>query len=169
VETVKLKHNETWNSDFIKHTVIKNVRSLKELIVNSTTPIIIVSDGGVHNYDGTFGQVISDRVRQLVHNKGKLYTVDFFESSFRSVIYAMSAGLHTLEAICQEIGEISGNRRCIKLFSDNNRVIQRMHNRRRNKRTVNQHRDSDVDLEIQLLHEIKKWKKIIYSIHITCP
>jgi hypothetical protein len=34
-------------------------------------------------------------------------------------------------------------------------VCQRTTNRRKLRRTVNQHRDSDVDLELQLLHEIK--------------
>jgi uncharacterized radical SAM superfamily protein len=38
-----------------------------------------------------------------------------------------------------------------------------VNNRLRNKRTTNQHRDSDVDLELQLMHEIQN----LLSIDIT--
>jgi hypothetical protein len=38
------------------------------------------------------------------------------------------------------------------------RVVQKVDNRLRNKLTINQHRESDVDLELQLLHEIDKWE-----------
>jgi ribonuclease HI len=70
----------------------------------------------------------------------------------------MLAGILTLETICIELGDINIFQRNITLLSDNKRVIQRIQHRRRNKRTVNQHRDSDVDLELQLLHEIEKWE-----------
>jgi hypothetical protein len=101
-DDVKMKHKKKRDNQFIKNTFIKDMQRLEDLLFNSETPIIIVSDGGVHNYEGTFGLTISDGVRLFANNKGKLYSVDFFESSFRSEIYAMLAGLLTLEAICKE-------------------------------------------------------------------
>jgi SepF-like predicted cell division protein (DUF552 family) len=41
---------------------------------------------------------------------------------------------------------------------DNKRVVQNITNRLRNKRTINQHRDSDVDLELQVVPKIGKWE-----------
>jgi hypothetical protein len=156
---LKMKTKVKWTNHFTDNTIIKDVQKTKDLLTSTTSPIIIVSDGGVHNYEGTFGVVISDGIYPIVHNNGKLYSVDFFESSFRSELYAMLAGLLTLEALCNEFGAICNTQRHIRLFSDNKRVVQRISNRRRNKRTINQHRDSDVDLELQLLHEILKWEE----------
>jgi hypothetical protein len=34
-----------------------------------------------------------------------------------------------------------------------------VNSRLQNKRTINQHRDSDVDLELQVIQEIKKWQE----------
>jgi hypothetical protein len=46
-------------------------------------------------------------------------------------------------------------------------VVQRIKNRRNNKRTVYQHRDSDVDLELQLFHEIEKWESKHMTVSIS--
>jgi hypothetical protein len=138
--------------------VIHDIQKVKTFLFDSAKSIIIVSDRGVHNYEDTFGLVLSDGANPIVKNNGKLYSVDFFESLFRSELYAMLACLLMLEAICKEYGDLKGNQRTIHLYSDNKRVVQRLYNRRKSQRTDNQHRDSDVDLEFQLLHEIKKWE-----------
>jgi hypothetical protein len=77
-DNIRMIHRDKWNNDFIKNTVIKDMQRTKDLLNNPETPIIIVSDGGVYNYEGTFGLVISDGARPIVQNKGKLYSVDFF-------------------------------------------------------------------------------------------
>jgi hypothetical protein len=59
-------------------------------------PIYIISDGGVFNYEGTFGVIISDGSLPIASNNGKLYSVDFVESSFRSEMYSMLAGILSL-------------------------------------------------------------------------
>jgi hypothetical protein len=53
--------------------------------------IYIASDGGVHNYEGTFGVVLSDGISSFAQNSGKFYSVDFCASSYRSELYAMLA------------------------------------------------------------------------------
>jgi hypothetical protein len=40
--------------------------------------------------------------------------------------------------------------------SDNKALVRKINDRLINKRTTNQHRDSDVELELQLMHEINK-------------
>jgi hypothetical protein len=126
-----MKHKTKWNNPFVKNTLLHDMQNIKALLLDLEKPITIVSDGGVHNYQGTFGLVISEGVRPLVKNKGKLYNVDFFESSFRSEIYAMLVALLTLEGICKDFGDIKDAQRTIHLYSDNKRVVQRIHNRRR--------------------------------------
>jgi ribonuclease HI len=127
--------------------------------------IYIVSDGGVYNYEGTYGVVISDGTNPLIKNYGKLYSVDFCESSYRSELYAMLAGIITLQAVSKEYGEISGDNTTVHLVTDNKALVRKINNRLKNKRTTNQHRDSDVDLELQLMHEIYQLQS--NNLHIT--
>jgi hypothetical protein len=41
------------------------------------------------------------------------------------------------------------------MVSDCKTLVHKINNRLKNRRTTNQHRDSDVDLELQLLHELQ--------------
>jgi hypothetical protein len=113
--------------------------------------IYIVSDGGVYNYEVTYGVVISDGNNPLMKNYGKLYSLDFCESSYRSESYAMLAGIITLQAVSKEYGELSGDNIAVHLVSDNKLLVRKINNRLKNKRTTNQHRDSDVDLRTREL------------------
>jgi hypothetical protein len=65
----------------------------------------------------------------------------------------MLAGALTLQAISKEYGELSGDNTTVHLVSDNKALVPKTNNRLKNKRTTKQHRDSDVILEIQLMHE----------------
>jgi hypothetical protein len=112
-----MKNKAKWNNHFIENTVITDVQQLKELLKNPETPIIIVSDGGVINYEGTFGLVISNGTNPIAKNNGKLYSVDFFESSFRSKLYALLAGLITFESIGFEYGDLLADQRAIQSSS----------------------------------------------------
>jgi hypothetical protein len=66
----------------------------------------------------------------------------------------MLAGIITLQAVSKEYGALSGNNIAVHLVLDNKALVRKINNRLHNKRTTNQHRDSDVDLELQLMHEI---------------
>jgi ribonuclease HI len=145
-----------WTDPFLDHTIIADTQKTIELMSKMDSNIYIVSDGGVYNYDGTFGVVISDGTNPLIKNHGKLYSLDFCESSYRSELYAMLAGVLTLQAVSNEYGELSGNHVKVHLLSDNKALVRKISNRLKNRRTTNQHRDSDVDLELQLMHEILK-------------
>jgi ribonuclease HI len=127
------------------------------MLSNEEGTTYIVSDGGVYNYEGTYGLVISNGDTIVAQNNGKMYSVDFYESSYRSELYAMLAGLLTFKAINDEYGMHQEKIKNIQLISDNNkRLVQKVCKRMINKRTINQHCDSDVDIELQSLHKINK-------------
>jgi hypothetical protein len=117
-----------------------------DLMTKAESNVYIISDGGVYNYEGTFGVVVSDASNPLVKNYGKMYSLDFDESSYRSELYAMLAGVLTLQATSDEYGELSGDNITVHLISNNKALVRKINNRLKNKRKTNQHRDSDVDL-----------------------
>jgi hypothetical protein len=47
----------------------------------------------------------------------------------------------------------------INIYCDNKSLINRINNRRNIHMTVNQHRDAEADLELQVLHEIEQLEK----------
>jgi hypothetical protein len=75
-------NKQDWLSTIIQNCNILNEERARALINHPTDPIIISSDGGTHNYQGTLGLVISDGTTPLNINFGKLYSPVFYESSF---------------------------------------------------------------------------------------
>jgi hypothetical protein len=163
------KEDLHWTAPFLENTIITETQHTKDLMTQADSNIYIVSDGGVYNYEGTFGVVISDGSNPLVKNYGKMYSLDFCESSYRSELYAMLAGVLTLQAVSTEYGALSCNNITVHLITDNKALVRKINNRLRNKRTTNQHRDSDVDLELQLMHEISRLQsmKIIIKVALV--
>jgi hypothetical protein len=87
-------------------------------------------------------------------NHGKLYSPEFYESSYRSELFSVLAGMVTLCAIIGRGIKIK-QQSLINIYCDNKLIIKRIRERCTIRRTVNQHRDAEVDLELQVLHEIK--------------
>jgi ribonuclease HI len=100
--------------------------------------------------------VISDGNTPLANNNGKFYSVDFCESSFRSELYAMLAGILTFKSLCLHYKALPTATITIKMVSDCKTLVHKINNRLNDRRTTNQHRDSDVDLELQLLYELQQ-------------
>ena len=148
------KVGDDWIDPMIANMIIINEERVKIIAKDTVSKIHITSDGGVHNYEGTFGVIISDGSSPIVSTNGKLYIVDFFESSYRSEMYSMLAGIMTLNNINKHYNIDTTSTRKLYLHSDNKALIKKINNRRKVRRTVNQHCDSDVDLELQLLYEI---------------
>jgi hypothetical protein len=99
-ETIIIKGQPDWKNSFIGNTTILDNNKLKNFISQDEFTIFIASDGGVHNYEGTFGIAISDGTSLLATNNGKFYSVDFCESSYRSELYAMLSGVLTFKSLC---------------------------------------------------------------------
>jgi hypothetical protein len=102
---IQLKRSpEDWQDSFTANTIINDASKIREMLLNEEGTIYIVSDGGVYNYEATYGLVISNGDTIVAQNNGKMYSVDFYESSYRSELYAMLAGLLTFKAINDEYG-----------------------------------------------------------------
>jgi uncharacterized protein YecA (UPF0149 family) len=78
---------QNWQLTTLKNCSILHEDQLKNLIQDSSKPILITSDGGIHDYQGTFAVVLSEEDEPLLQNHGKLYSQTFYETSFRSVAY----------------------------------------------------------------------------------
>lgn len=153
-----------WSDPIISNLDIVNEDKLVLLAKDNSKPISIISDGGVYNYEGTYGLVTSDGQAPIASNNGKLYSVDFFETSFRSEMYSMLAGIISLVHINKQYNIESAEPRYLHLYSDNKTLIKKLNKREKVRRTVIQHRDSDVDLELQLLHELRQLEDSNYII-----
>ena len=142
---------------------MKNYDSLDEEYLKEALhgdQIIIVSYGGVHEYQGNFGGVISNGTEHVATNYGKIYSVEFMASPYRSELYSMLAGIMTLKYITQN--DISNKE--IILYSDCKALVKKVQYQSKWEMTVNQHRGPDADLEIQLLYEIKQLLKKMNTI-----
>jgi hypothetical protein len=62
----------------------------------------IISDGGIFNYRDTSGIVVSDGKRILAENNGQMYSFEFYQSSYKSKLYSLLAGLITYKVIVKE-------------------------------------------------------------------
>jgi hypothetical protein len=155
-----------WTKCFIENTHITNDQKLKTLLSNEEVTIYIASDGGVYNYEGTFGVILSDGASPFAQNHGKFYSVDFCESSYRSELFAMLSGILSFKSLF-DISEYSNRIQItLKLASDSRTLVNKINNRLKNRRTTNQHRDSDVDLELQLVYELEQLRSINIQISI---
>jgi predicted membrane-bound spermidine synthase len=82
----KILHNIQWDGN--------------EAIINLYTSdrhIYITRNRGAHDFQGTFGVIISDGATPAITNHGKLYSPPFYESSYRSVAHGIRAGLTMLK------------------------------------------------------------------------
>jgi hypothetical protein len=143
-----------WNSVIMAQANLIDEEAFKRLC-ESEQDIYVTSDGGVHEGQGTFGVVVSDKAHPLIVNYGKLYSMDLYESSYRSEAYGMLAGLRTLQNFLTMHYISLPKRKTISIFCDIKSLVKRINECRRTRITVNQHCYADVDLELQILDEIK--------------
>jgi ribonuclease HI len=165
-KNIIMKDLPNWKDYFLKYTIITDKTRFQSLFSQETFTIIIASDGGVHNYEGTYGVVLSNGASQFATNHGKIYSVDFCESSYRLELYAMLAGILTFKSLHTLSGIDSSTKITVKIFSDNKELVKKVNNRLRNTRKTNQHRNSDVDLELKLMHEIQNLLLINITISV---
>jgi hypothetical protein len=80
----------------------------------------------VYDYKGTFGVVISDVDKPIAQNLGTLYSPECYETSHRSEIYAMLAGVVSLSALVDTLDTPMSNRKQIVFHSNNLPIIKRL-------------------------------------------
>jgi hypothetical protein len=143
-----------WQNIIVQHTELCDQELLQLVVEDATSDITIVSDGGVHNYHGNFGLVIAHKSTSLAVNYGQLYSIEFYESSYRSELYGVLSGLVTFHHLVTTLKLQLPAKKKLLLYCDNKSVVNKLTSRQELRRTVNQHRHPDVDIEMQVLHEI---------------
>jgi ribonuclease HI len=116
-------------------------------------------DGGVHDYNSNFGMVIAVTSKIVATNKGKIYSVAFHESSYRSEMLEVLATIVSLQYIIKKHKMEVANNKHLKFYCDNSSVIKLLDDRQDMRHTVNQHRYPDVDIELQILYELRQLHK----------
>jgi hypothetical protein len=140
----------------IRHLEVIDERALKKVLKEKEAIIHVITNGGVHKYRGTFGVVLYDGKSILVRNRGQIYSVDFHQSAYRSKLYAMLAGLGTFRHTMAELRSSITTSLKIRVHVDNMTVIKTIQHRCQHSRTINQHHDAEVDLELQIMEEIRR-------------
>jgi ribonuclease HI len=143
----------------IKYLDIPKLPNLQQSIEDNDTTIYIVSDGGVHKYEGNYGVVIAQGINILASTKGKIYSVEFHESSYRSELHGMLAGVVMLRHIIKEYSINWPKGKKVEIYCDNKAAVTTISLRLEARRTVNQHCKPDVDVEQQLVQELSDLRK----------
>lgn len=148
-----------WRRVILQHLQVLDMTSFYNDLHNDNITINIVSDGGVHQYHSNFGLVIASKSRIVAQNLGQIYSVEFHESSYRSELYGMLAAVVSFNHILEEYKITIPREKRINFFCDNKSVIKLINARRDCRRTINQHRYPDVDIEQQLMYELNALSK----------
>lgn len=114
---------EEWKNVMVENIVLLDNQKSIELISDNKEPILIFSDGGVSDYNGTFGIVIADGKIPLVTNKGKIYSVVFQQSPYRSELYSLLASIITFNEVFNETNIEHMSNKTIILHTDNKSII----------------------------------------------
>jgi ribonuclease HI len=151
----KIQSEQNWESIICQNLSLKQpLDDIKQRGQVANASFCIVTDGGTYEYNGTYGVIITHEETMIATNYGKLYSPEFYESSYRSEIYALLAGIVSFRYVIS--GENQIVERAVNIYCDNKSLIKRINNRRRSRMTVNQHRDAEVDVELQVLCEIEQ-------------
>jgi ribonuclease HI len=143
-----INNDYRWEENLHRNlTLRKNIDEIERSLLVERPKVCIITDGGAHEYSGTFGVVIMQQDEIIATNNGKLYSPEFYETSYRSELYAILAGLVSLRRIIGELSNIVKME--IEIYSDNKTVIKRISSRQQIKVTVNQHRAAEADIELQ--------------------
>jgi hypothetical protein len=97
----------------------------------------------------------------------QIYSIELYELSYRSELYGMLAGIVLLQYILSHHSIELPLEKQINFYCDNRSVVNKIKDRLQRRRTVNQHRHLDVDIELQIMHELQylKSKKCMIGIH----
>jgi hypothetical protein len=128
---------------------------------------LVVSDGGCKSPKGSYGMVLGTITKEQIATvtgivKGSPTTI----TSFRCEAYGMLASFVFLRHLCLYF-KIKGNNRCIQYHCDGYSLLQRIsanrYKRMRNKDLLK----DDLDLELQILAEIRRLETMGFRITIN--
>jgi hypothetical protein len=82
----------------------------------------IVTDGGTYEYNGTYGVIITHEETMIATNYRKLYSPEFYESSYWSEIYALLSGIVSFRYVMS--GDNQTVERVVNIYCDNKSLIK---------------------------------------------
>jgi hypothetical protein len=147
-----------WRHELLRNLLIDDMTMLQKALEEKAMTMNIVSDGGVHDYNGNFGMVKAVKSKIVATNKGKMYSIAFHESSYRSELFGVLARINKIHH--SETQVEGSEQQTTKLFCNNKSVVKLLNERRETRRTFNQHRHPDVDIEIQIIHELRQLEEM---------
>jgi hypothetical protein len=139
----------------LRHLEILDTLKMKQSLKNKKIDTYIVSDGGVHNYQSNFGLVIASQSQVVATNKGKIYSIEFHKSSYRSELYGVLAAAVSMPHIIDTHKITIRRQKELFFYCHSKSVVKTINSGLEIWRTVNQHRYPDVDIEQQLIYELK--------------
>jgi ribonuclease HI len=164
--TSPIQNVDKWQHTILKNLHIFNISNIRQSLEDADSAIYIASDGGVHNYQSNYGVVIAQGAQQLARAMGKIYSITFHESSYIAELYGLLAGTVIIQHIIQKYSIKLPISKKLDFYCDNKSAITIITERLKLRRTVNQHRGPELDIEQQLVFELKQLmnKKCIINI-----
>jgi hypothetical protein len=87
----------------------------------------VITAGGLDDNWGTFEVIISDGGKLvLAENMGQLYSIDFLQTSYRSELYGMVAGLVTFNQVVAPLRQEPPLPLILNLHTDNMQVLNKI-------------------------------------------
>lgn len=149
-----------WESDLLRHIEISNLTSLKASLESATETLQIASDGGLREDTGSYGVAMGTSTEDLDTNRGRAHGNEELLSSYRAEAYGLLSAILLLRHFVKfyKINPTDGN--TPRFFCDNLALAKILAKHFTNRMTVGEHYAPDVDLELQILAEIKQLKEV---------
>ena len=162
-----VQQTPAWSHDLLFNYTMDNVIKLQTNLQDPSNSLTMVSDGGLKNGQGTYGVVIADPTSILIQNNGIAHGHPDINSSFRAESYGMLCGSHTIKSIVTYHKlSITPNKK-LQIFSDNLGLITRINKHLYSKMELRDFGASDIDLELQILSEIRDLRLLGFQISIN--
>jgi hypothetical protein len=134
--------------------------------LQSESTITLASDGGFNRGKGSFGCILECEGTELMTVAGKAPGKEDLNSSFRCEAYGMLAGLCLLKHVQLYLEHVPHQNRKLAIFCDNLSLVRRLNHDRENPMVLGAYNSPDIDVELQLLFEMKDVTNRGYKIHM---
>jgi hypothetical protein len=126
---IQPQQESKWQQEILTNLIIEDETELRQKLEDPLSTVHIVSDGGVHNYQSNFGLVIANKSYSLATNMGKIYSVPFHESSYRSEMFGMLAEVVSLKHILETFNFTLPAKKKLYFYCDNKSALRTIKSR----------------------------------------
>ena len=139
-----------WSQDLLDNWSSTEMCDILKEISISEKPLLLVSDGGLRDTQGSYGVVIGTNEEELIHNQGIARGAIELASSFRSESYGMLSGCHTLVAILNHYNIMIPKDKRLQLYTDSESLVKRLHKHLNKPLPLKSCGGADIDVECQI-------------------